>query len=143
MTAITFEQGHEHAPDSPWGLQRIRLSREGTFHYERINRGTRAEIEGRLDGARVDALLAELSKTSFPEPPQRSFPPGASVCRISVDASPPAWVDIEFYTGLRMPGYGEILRSLDELNTGLRESDARKLQGWSLVREAESNETSG
>lgn len=128
--AVTFEQGHESAPDAPWGLQRVRLSRAGNLDYERTQRGATTAVRGRVEGAKVDSLLSVLAGTTFPDPPQSSFPPGSSVCRISIGAS---WVDVEYYSGLRLPGYGEVLKTLNDLTTALRVSDAEGLARWSFV----------
>jgi hypothetical protein len=134
VEALTFEQGSAEAPDSRWGLQTIRLSRLGKLHYQNRRRDVRLlEVEGDVARAKVEGLIDALRKTGFPEPPQASFEPGAGVCRLGVEASTPAFVLVDFYVGLELPGYAEVLQALADLNASLRTSDNEKLSAWEFV----------
>lgn len=129
---MTFVQGSEHAPDSPWGTQQLRISTTGLMEYEHRNRGRNRSIRGSLDRARCEAAFAALASTAFPRPPQTSFLPGASGLTIETD-SPPGKVIVDYFDGLEMPGYAHVIRELSELNTALRTSDAGALGGWGFV----------
>lgn len=130
---VSFEQGSEHAPDSAWGRERLSLSRAGELVYERRERGTAVTVRGHVSPARVDALLEALSRTTFPAMPQASFPPGATVCKIGVGPTPAASMLIEYYAGLELPGYGDLLRQLGDLATALRDSETQQLAAWEFV----------
>lgn len=126
---ITFEQGHESAADSPWGFQRVRVSTDGQVEYEHRARGAQRVVRGTIDGERVKAVRDALFRTSFPRKPQEKFRPGSSIIRIT--ASPPTWsVLIDYFDGIKMDGYREVIRELSELNNALREDDATALAGW-------------
>lgn len=131
---LTFAQGSEFAPDAAWGRERISLSRNGDLAYERRERGTVAKAYGRVSSARVDALIATLASTTFPTMPQASFPPGGTVCKIIVGSANPVSMLIEYYAGLELPGYGDLLRQFGELAAALRDGDAEQLAAWLFVR---------
>lgn len=131
---ITLEQGHEAAPDSPWGYQRVSVTTDGLLEYER-KAGRRSEIvRGRIDPDKVVAIQTALGRTTFPQPPQATFGPGGSVCALT--RSPPRErVLIDYFDGLRMEGYRDVLRELTGLRNALREGNPEVLAAWAFVRE--------
>ena len=141
--SISFEQGSEFAPDAAWGRERVTLSRTGELAYERRERGTVATVNGHVSPARVDALVATLASTTFPAMPQAFFPPGATVCKIAVGSADPVSMLIEYYAGLELPGYGDLLRQLGDLNTALRDSDPLQLATWEFVRSSAGGPAAG
>lgn len=133
IEVLTFHQGAEYAPDSPWGIETLRLSQTGELEYERRRAGKVLQTaHGDVDAKRVLALIAALARTSFPAAPQAFFPPGASVCTL-ITEPPFRRMDIELHSGLRMEGYGEILKTLSALCTGLREGNTHVLAEWGFA----------
>lgn len=131
IDVITLEQGHESAADSPWGFQRVRVSTDGQLEYEHRERGVRRVVTGSIDGKRVVALREALHRTTFPQKPQEKFRPGTSILRITM--SPPTYsVLIDYFDGMKMEGYRDVIRELSELNNALRESNADALRAWSF-----------
>jgi hypothetical protein len=133
---ITFEQGHESAADSPWGFQRVCVSTDGQLEYEHRSRAGRRIVRGTVDGERVKALRREFSRTSFPQKPQETFQPGASIIRLTT-TPPTCSVLIDYFDGMKMDGYREIIRELSELNNALREDDGAALSTWRFERAPE------
>lgn len=130
VEVLTFHQGAEYAPDSPWGIEALRLSREGELEYERRRAGKiLQEVHGRVDAERVRSLISALGRTSFPAAPQAFFPPGASVCTL-ITEPPFRRMDIELHSGLSLEGYGDILKALTSLCTSLRDSNTSGLAEW-------------
>jgi len=133
---LTWQQGHEYAPDSSWGGESVRLTRAGELQYERRHRGeVKMEVRGRIDPARFSTLVSTLAATKFPSPPQTMFPPGASVCLLKTEP-PVRSMSIDFDEGQRLFGYGEIIGSLNALVTALRTSNEDELARWQFVRES-------
>jgi len=126
---ITFEQGHPTAADSPWGFQRVRISTAGDLEYEHRSRSGQRVVRGRVDVARARGVFAALARTRFPEPPQATFKPGTSVLALTV-APPGARVLIDYFDGLDMDGYRDVIRELSGLNNALREGDQDALKPW-------------
>lgn len=129
---LTFEQGNEFAPDAPWGYQRVTLSSDGQLEYEQRDRGKHRVIKGRVNPERVRALHAYLRQTSFPSPPQSTFLPGASLIVLTVEPQKQRML-IDYFTGLKLDGYRELIRELGGLNDALRESIPESLEKWSFV----------
>ncbi|WP_354644729.1 hypothetical protein [Kitasatospora camelliae] len=132
MRTITFEQGHPTAPDAPWGQQILTLTTDGTLGYRQQGRGEVHSSHGRVDPARIEALLATLARTGFPAAPQRTFPPGASVTTLAVE--PGGRVVIDYFVALELDGYREVIRALGDLNTALRNRDDASLAAWCFER---------
>lgn len=127
---LVFEQGSEEAPDAPWGYQQIRLSTAGRLEYEHRNRGQNRFVRGTVNVDRCRRLLHALQSTSFPAPPQSSFLPGGSVLSIATNASPSGRVLVDYFDGLKMSGYSDVIRELSGLNTAFRTSDSARLEDW-------------
>lgn len=114
---VVFEAGHEHAPDAPMGRERLALSADGTYSYERKRaRVPDVRATGVIDPARVRNVVAHLERSSFPLVPAHSFPPGAGPVRISMGS---ASVELDEYFGEELDGYRE---ALEELNAMLRDA---------------------
>jgi hypothetical protein len=126
---LSFEQGHEYAPDSPYGLERGELAADGRVVYERRNRGANEKKSGVVDPQRVAALYEALRKTSFPTPPQHRFTPGASIVKITLVPSGLA-VNVDYFEALRMDGYRDVVGSLSSLLDAIREGNADVLTSW-------------
>ena len=129
---LVFEQGSEFAPDAPWGYQQLRISTLGRLEHEHRNRGRTAFMRARVDAERCGRVFEALRSTSFPAPPQESFLPGASVLVISTNASPSGRVLVDYFGGLEMDGYRDIIRDLSNLNTAIRTNDPSKLAEWAF-----------
>ena len=113
--ALACHFGHEWAPDAAWGEEIIRLSRSGALEYTRRQRGQEVQhLSGRVAAGRIAELLSILGTTAFPEPPERFFPPGASVCTI-VTEPPVRKMELSYFGALRLDGYRELLRPLQSL----------------------------
>jgi hypothetical protein len=129
---LTCHFGQEWAPDDPWGEEVIRLARTGVLEYSRRQRGEeRQHVRGRVAAEHFERLMGALGLTKFPEPPQRFFPPGATVCTL-ITEPPPRKVGVEYYSGLRLQGYSEILSSLHSLCAAFRDSNADALARWNF-----------
>lgn len=129
-TTLTCHFGNEWAPDDPWGEEVIRLTRDGAVEYRRRSRGEQKQhFAGKVDPVRFEALVSALDRTSFPTPPQKFFPPGATVCAL-VTEPPERRMSIEFNAGLRLNGYGEVLGGLSALCAAFRESNHHILAEW-------------
>ncbi len=130
---LLYHQGSEYAPDAPWGGETLELSRSGELEYERRRSGKLLRMTyGHVGPSRVARLHEVLAGTSFPTMPQPFFPPGATVCALITDP-PFQKMSIEFDSGLKMDGYGEILRDLSELCGALRTSSTEELERWAFV----------
>jgi hypothetical protein len=129
VPGLAFEQGHEYAPDSPYGLERLELAADGALTYERLNRDERERLHGTVDPARVAALHRALRETSFPIPPQQRFVPGASIVKITLLSSGVS-VNVDYFEALRMDGYCEVVRELSALTDAVRETNVETLAGW-------------
>jgi hypothetical protein len=130
VATLTCHFGNEWAPDDPWGQEVIRVSRDGGVEYRRRSRGEEKQlVTGRVAPARFDALLSALDRTNFPTPPQKFFPPGATVCAV-VTEPPERRMSIEFNAGMRLEGYGEILGGLAALCAAFRDSNQHVLTEW-------------
>ena len=128
---MTFEQGNEFAPDSPWGYQRVTLATDGQLEYEQKERGAQRIVRGRVNPERVRALRTTLSLTQFPSPPETTFAPGSSVIVLSIQPGNQRML-IDYFTGLRLDGYRDLIRELSGLNDALRESKEEALAQWSF-----------
>jgi hypothetical protein len=134
---LTYQQGHEYAPDAPWGSETISVTRTGDFEYERRRSGqVRQRLEGSIDTSLFSMLLSALSRTAFPRQPQTMFPPGASVCTI-VTQPPFQSAHVEYYDGLRLEGYGDLLRTMNSVCAAVRESNPEELARWSFQASGE------
>ena len=124
---LTYEQGHEHAPDSRWGLQILRLSRTGEYSYERRQAGqllgTRS---GRIDASVAALIFESLADGGFPTVPAHSFPPGATVLTISIEGTPSQKVELDRRVGLGLPGYREAIRALMDAVDTIRKASERE-----------------
>jgi hypothetical protein len=133
-TWVALEQGHEYAPDAPWGLETIRFATDGALTYERRQRGSRQEIvEGVVDRERVAKVFDELKQSGFPAVPKHPFPPGATVFALSVgddSSADAATVRFDRRFGLGLPHYGVAIRDLMEITAALRTNDATVLAAW-------------
>lgn len=76
---IRFEMGHEHAPDSRLGAQRISLQADGAVEYERRQRGERWRHELRIEPSEYRRIAGLLRATPFPRVTPHQFPPGAGL----------------------------------------------------------------
>ena len=97
-------------------------------------------MRAHVDVQRCGRMFEALRSTSFPAPPQESFLPGASVLVISTNASPSGRVLVDYFDGLQMDGYRDIIRDLSDLNSAIRTNDVAKLAEWAFRRD-ESKET--
>ena len=130
---IIFQQGAEYAPDSPWGIETVELSRSGELAYERRRAGElKAAIQGHVEQARVLELHEQLATTDFPTSPHRTFPPGASIS-IIITHPPFRKMLIHSDDGLKLHGFGDVLRGLGGLCDALRQHDSAVLRAWSFV----------
>jgi hypothetical protein len=111
---VTFEQGHEYAPDARWGLEIVTLADDGRYTFMLRRSGRLIAIHtGTIATARVDAVLQALSRSTFPNVPAHPFPPGASVLAVSMPPDRRVQVDRRF--GLGLDGYREAIPLLMEL----------------------------
>ncbi len=127
---LVFEQGSEEAPDAPWGYQEIRISTAGRLEYEHRNRGQNRFLRATVDAGRCRRVFEALRSTGFPAPAQESFLPGGSLLVISTNATPSGRVVVDYFDGLKMDGYRDVIGELSELNTALRTRDSTKLMSW-------------
>lgn len=130
---LLYHQGSEYAPDSLWGGETLGLSRSGELEYEQRRSGKLLlSVCGHVGPSRVARLHEVLAGTSFPTMPKPFFPPGATVCALITDP-PFRKMPIERDSGLKMDGYGEILRDLSQLCGALRTSSTEELERWAFV----------
>jgi hypothetical protein len=124
---ITFEQGHEHAPDARWGLQRVELSEDGSYGYQQRRAGQVVQTgSGTIDAGRAKAIFANLARSTFPEVPAHPFPPGASVLTISMPPDRSTSLDRRF--GLGLDGYREAISELMTIVSEARTASERSTE---------------
>lgn len=108
---LTFEQGHEHAPDARWGLQVLTLADDGRFAYLQRRAGRVIAMgSGAVDPERARGVFDHLARSTFPEVASHPFPPGASVLTISMPPDRTVALDRRF--GLGLDGYREAISEL-------------------------------
>jgi len=117
-TTLAYEEGQEHAPDDPWGLERLTLDRQGSFTYERRQRGRLvAAHAGRVERDRAERVFADLARSAFPDVPAHAFPPGPSTATLALGAYR---VTLARRFGRTLDGYREVLHALAELTSEAR-----------------------
>jgi hypothetical protein len=132
---LTFEQGHEHAPDSRWGRQTLRLAADGRYLYERRRLSEHQEARGAIAAGRASEVFAELKRSTFPLVENHDVPPGATTLTFRIsDRSEPAdddsSVSMDRRFALSLPHYREAIGVLQELTDALRENDTAALASW-------------
>src|SRR4051812_4545082 len=98
---LTFEQGNEDAPDSPWGHQRVAISAHGALEYEQKHHGMTRRIRGRVNPERILAIHVALARTTFPTPPETRFLPGSSLVVLTMQPSGQRML-IDYFTGMKL-----------------------------------------
>lgn len=124
---VVLDIGAEYAPDSPHGRERIRLTPDGVVRYEQANRGAVSTAVGHVEPATWTTVVAALSKTSFPAPPQAALPPGGGIVKLAVSGPRSGHVLVDYHDALEMEGYGDIVAKLVELCAAIRTNDRAKL----------------
>lgn len=116
---LTFEQGHEHAPDARWGLLVLTLADDGryTLLLRRAGRLLSAAT-GNFDSALAAAVFDALDRSTFPQMPAHAFPPGATVLAISMP--PDRRVEVDRRFGLGLDGYRDAIAALMDLTQRAR-----------------------
>lgn len=116
---VTFEQGHEHAPDARWGLQVFTLADDGRYSYVQRRAGKLfATGAGTVEATRASAVFDDLARSTFPQVAAHPFPPGASVLTISMP--PERTVELDRRFGLGLNGYREAITSLMDMVAAAR-----------------------
>lgn len=105
-----FEQGDEHAPDSPTGLKRLEVAPDGRFRFE-IRRGgaLRAVRTGRIAAGALVEVAGLLAEAGFPAVPDHPRPPGANYMTITRSGTS-ATVSVSGVKNLA--GWGPLVRRL-------------------------------
>ncbi len=124
---LVMEVGNEHAPDSRFGRQRIRIDPAGTVDYEQITRWQRRRAKGTVAPAMWTSMLDALSRTTFPAPPQPSLLPGGSISSLTLAGPRSGSVLFDFYDALEMEGYRDVVGPLLALCNAIREGDKEAL----------------
>lgn len=120
-TVLRFEEGHEYAPDARWGLQIVTLADDGRYTYEQRRRGSVVRTgAGDVGRARVQAVLADLARSSFPEVPDRPWPPGATM--LTIATAPDRSATINRWHGDELDGYRESINALLAITDEAREA---------------------
>jgi hypothetical protein len=88
-----------------------------------------AELAGRVAPERVRALLDALHRTTFPEPQQKTFVPGASVVAITRLPTTER-IEIDSFEAMKLDGYRDVVRPLKQLVEALRTNNAVVLAEW-------------
>lgn len=123
LRRLTFEQGHEYAPDARWGVQVVELSEDGTFTYQQRRTGQLVRVgDGSIAADRAHAIFAHLGRSTFPHVAAHPFPPGASVLTIAM--GPDQRVSIDRRFGLGLDGYREAIADLSDLVSEARDGSA-------------------
>ena len=130
--SITLEIGNEHAPDSPFGTERVTLMPTGAIDYEQRNRGSIVARTGRADAGLWKVLSSALAKTSFPRPPQESFLPGGSMMRLTVEGTRSGQVLLDYHDALDMEGYRELTEVCSAIAKAFREAEFEPVRTWNL-----------
>jgi hypothetical protein len=120
---LTFKFGSEWAPDSPYGQDVLELEADGRFRFENRMRGEIRQSTGRAEPAVVAEVDAGLSAAGFPALPAHPIPPGASLVELLVDGPSGASQKalMHYFSALKLPGYGELIRRFQAWATWLRE----------------------
>ena len=80
---IIFEIGIEHAPDSPWGMDRLTVEPSGLFSYENRQSGhLRKTGSGRIEPWAIEQIARDLADAGFPTVPEHAKPPGGNYVTI-------------------------------------------------------------
>ena len=115
-----FELGAEWAPDSPYGLDIFELDPDGRFRYENRQRGAMKAREGQASAAVVREVARALEEAGFPVVPDHAIPPGAGLFRITKRQEQEQTAFMHEHAARRFPGYGELVRRIDEWTNWLR-----------------------
>jgi hypothetical protein len=126
---LILEMGSEFAPDDPIGREILSVAENGDVSYEHRRKGTRAR-HGMISEERVAKLLEYLAQSTFPDIPEHSIPPGASLMTLRREGRSAAEATFRSYFAYRLPGYGDLLRACEQLATALRKDDAAALAAW-------------
>jgi hypothetical protein len=119
-----FELGAEWAPDSPYGLDIFELDPDGRFRYENRQRGIAKTREGQASAAVVLEIARALHAAGFPVVPAHPIPPGAGLFRITKRQEQEQTAFMHEHAARRFPGYGELVRRVDEWTNWLRGTTA-------------------
>ena len=128
--AVVYEQGHEHAPDSRWGLERFVVRNDRHLSHARRQSGTADSIAARLELPRVLELHDALGTSTFPLVPKHAFVPGASIVRVELMAADGAArrAELDRFHAAKLPGYDDIVRFFAGLGAALRTRDGDALR---------------
>lgn len=112
----------EHAPDSLWGLDRLRVHPDGRFEYENRQSGSLLRTRsGWIGEAFLEQIARELEEARFPDVPPHEKPPGGDY--VAITAGETTREQLAFMHGSaaeRFPGYGPLLERVRAWTTFLR-----------------------
>jgi len=129
---LTLEQGNHTAVDSPWGYLRTTLSTDGALVFYRRQGALRQVRFGKVAGERIEALVAALGRTNFPTQTQTEFPPGSSVCVLTLEPRNER-VLLHYFTAIKVDGYREILQQFTEVSMAFVEGHLDNLAAWDFA----------
>jgi len=130
---ILFEIGNEHAPDNPFGRERVRLSPTGAIHYEQIRRDGLRVADGRVAPSPWASFVEALSAAGFPASPQKGIRPGAGPVRLRSSGIIVGDVLLDPRDALKMDGYRVVVGTLMDLCEALRTADSQRLASLGYV----------
>jgi hypothetical protein len=129
VDGIIYDTQNEFASENPVGRQLLELDANGNLKYIRQRNVVLAELVGHVAPTRFKDIVAALKRTAFPSPPQKSFLPGASVVAITALPSKES-ISISFFEALKLDGYRDVVRALDQLVDALRTNNTAVLAEW-------------
>lgn len=136
MKTIVFQIGSEWAPDSPYGLDVLEIDVDGRFRYENRMRGQVRASSGRVELGTLDVVVDSLREAGFPAVPSHAIPPGSSLIGIQVRGeSGDEAALMDYFTALKLPGYGDVIRRLAGWVSWLRKGETEEPAPPGLIRD--------
>jgi hypothetical protein len=125
--SIQFHIGAAHAPDSPWGEDQIDVFMDQRFAYRNQRGPWVRRAAGSLSDDAFNRLMNAFVALPFPKVPPHNIPPGGGLVSLSVRGpGSPTEALLDYHKGLKMDGYGEVLRIFDAWATYLRQDAAKR-----------------
>jgi len=118
---FSYQAGNQFAPDSRIGSEVLEVDQDGAFTYQRLWQNQSWTRRGRIAIERLSSLEELLARADFPNVPHHMIPPGSSLVTIT---SAGLSVRMDFYSGKKFAGYGEVVTTVSRWLVWLRNPTA-------------------
>lgn len=128
-SSFRFELGSAH---TPWGLDRLRIERDGSFSYEhQVRDEVIKRRSGRLTPAAVVRLVDNLEASSFPAVREHDIPADARILAITSAGGDSAYVDVDAARGFA--GYQDLVAAIERWSAFLRSEPTTTPKPYGLI----------